>query len=172
VVAELELGELPRHRLGDDATPEPRGGEDVGLVQAPHFARFAIFVGVGGAESEGGGEAGDTFDFLARVWFAVFGPLVGALGGWVGFFAITKIDTAGEFADDEEVGACADFFLEGADLGEGRGGEGARPEVAEGVELFAEFEETLFWAGGAGAVFGAADGAEEDGVGRFGGAEG
>ena len=171
-MADLQLGELPRHRLGDDAAPEARGGEHVGLVEAPHLARFAVLVGIGGAEGERGGQAGDALDFLAGVGFAVLGPFVGAFGGWVGFLALAKVDAAGEFADDDEVGAGADFFLEGADLGEGGGGEGAGAEVAEGVELFAEFEEALFRADGAGAVFGAADGAEEDGVGRFGGGEG
>lgn len=35
VVAELELGELVLHRLGNDAAPEARGCEDVGLVERP-----------------------------------------------------------------------------------------------------------------------------------------
>ena len=44
--------------------------------------------------------------------------------------------------------------------------------VAVGDEFFAQREDALFRADGAGAPFGAADGAEEDGVGGLGGGQG
>lgn len=86
------------------------------------------------------------------------------LGAGVGFhivsgavtrilFTIPEVDAPGEFADDGEVDAGANGFFEGRSRDEGRGGEGAGAEVAECGEGFAEGEEALFGADGAGAPF-------------------
>jgi len=65
----------------------------------------------------------------------------------------------------------ADFFLQGGAFGQGRRCKEARPEVAESAHFLAEFEETLFWTDCTNTVLGAANSAEEDSVGRFGGGE-
>ena len=67
--------------------------------------------------------------------------------------ALPKVDAPRQLADDGEVDAAADGLFERGDGGQGVGGEVAGAQVAEGLELFAQFEEALFGADGAGAVF-------------------
>lgn len=86
--------------------------------------------------------------------------------------ALAKVDAAGELADDDEVGAAADAGLERGRVDEGVRGKEARAQVAVGAHLLAQPQDALLWADGAGAPFGAADGAEEDCRGGLGGGEG
>lgn len=164
VVAKLQLRELLLHDLGDDASPQATRREHVGLVQTPHLGGRAL------RERQVGGEARDALDLLARVGLAVLGRLVFAVG-WVGLAAVAKVDAAGEFAHDHEVGAFADGLFERRDLGQRGAGEGARTQVAECLHLFAQLEQALFRPYGAGAPFRTADGAEDDGVRGFGGVQ-
>ena len=64
-----------------------------------------------------------------------------------------EVDAPCQLADDGEVDPAADMLFERRDGGQGVGGEIAGAQVAEGGEFFAELEEALFWADGAGAVF-------------------
>lgn len=165
LVFEFQLGEFLLHGLGEDAAPEPAGGEHVGLVQTPDFA------GRGFGQGQVGRQAGDSLNLPARVGLAVLGELVRPVGR-VAFDPVAKVDATGEFTDDHEVCASTDFLLQGRARGQRRGGEEARPEVAKGTHLLAEFEESLFRSDLANAVLGPADGSQEDGVGGFGGLEG
>ena len=69
------------------------------------------------------------------------------------FFALAEVDAPGQFADDVEVDAAADVGFEGGDFNEGVGGEVAGAQVSERVHFFAELEEALLRADGAGAPF-------------------
>jgi len=90
----------------------------------------------------------NTHNLIATVWLRVH-----CEAGTVVFGSVAKVDAAGEFANDVEVDAFADGFLERR-FGDERGcGEEAGTEVAECLELLAEFEEALFGADGAGAPF-------------------
>jgi hypothetical protein len=88
-------------------------------------------------------------------------------------FAVAEIDTSRQLTDDDEVGAPADFCLEGGPLYERVGSEAARPQVAVGVQLLAQSQEALLRADGRrGTPFGTTNGAQEHGVGGFCGVEG
>lgn len=161
VVAELDLGELLGENLGDDLAPQAGGGQDVGLVQAPHGQ------GVLGVGSEGqvAAEAGDALNFGARVGLGVEGRAVAVV-----LTAVAKVNTTRQLTDDGEVGAAADLGLEGGEVDKLLGGEGARAQVAESLELFPELQQALLGADrGVGTPLGAANGAQQDGVGSAGG---
>lgn len=86
--------------------------------------------------------------------------------------AVAKVDAAGQFADDDEVGTAADLGLEGRGVHEGVGGEEAGAQVSVRAHLLAQPQQALLRADSAGAPFGTANGTEEDGVGGLGGGEG
>jgi hypothetical protein len=88
------------------------------------------------------------------------------------FDPVAKVDTPREFADDVEVHALGDMFLERGELEERVGCEVAGAQVAECLQFFAEEEKALFRTDGASAPFRTADGAEEDGICGFGSGEG
>lgn len=88
------------------------------------------------------------------------------------FGSVTEVNPSSQFSHYSEVGAPADLGFQGGAVDQRLRSEAARAEVAEGAELFAELEETLLGTdGGCGTPFWTADGAEEDGVGGFGGLE-
>jgi len=89
-----------------------------------------------------------THNLIATVWLGVHGK-----PGSVVFGAIAKVNATSEFANDVEVDAFADGFFEWRFGDERRCGEETGSKVAECLELFAEFEETLFRADGTGAPF-------------------
>jgi hypothetical protein len=91
-----------------------------------------------------GSETSDTLNFSAGVGFSVHSETVTIV-----FLAVTKVDSARQFADDVEVHAAADVGFEGGDVDERRGGEAAGSEVTECTHFFAEFEDALFGADGA-----------------------
>jgi len=112
-------------------------------------------------------EAGDALNLRAGVDLGIPGESITGI-----LLALAKVQSTGQLADDVEVGAAADVGLEGGDIDERVRGEVAGPQVAVSLHLLAELEDALLGADGAGAPFWAADGAEEDGVGGFGGGEG
>lgn len=161
VVSELELGELLLHHLRHNLTPQPRRGKNVRLVERPHGQGWV------GLHSQVTRETGNTLNLRAGVYLGIPRSSITSI-----LLALTKVQTTGQLTDDVEVGAAADIGLERGDLDERVGGEVAGAEVAVGLHLLAELEDTLLGADGAGAPFWATDGAEEDGVGGFGGGEG
>lgn len=142
LVPQLQLRELLRHHLAHHLPPQPARRQHVRLVQTPHLHRGLL------AQRQVPGQARDALDLGPGVGFGVVGGAVAVV-----LLARAEVDPAGEFADDGEVDAAADGFLQGRDGDEGGRGEGARPQVAEGGEGFAEGEEALLGADGAGAPF-------------------
>lgn len=104
-----------------------------------------------------GGEPRDALDLRPGVWLSVPRGAVAVV-----LLALAKVDTARQFADDIEVGTAADVSFQGRDVDERLRGKVARPQIAEGAQLFAESEEPLFWPNGAGAPFWATNSAKED----------
>lgn len=160
VVAELELRELLLHDLRDSLAPQPAGGHDVGLVERPDGRGRVL------GQSEVGSEAGDALDLGARV-----GLRVERVPAAIVLFALAEVDSARELAHDVEVGAAAHFGFEGGGVDKGLGREEAGAQVAVRAHFFAQLQDALLRANAAGAPFGAADGAQQDGVGGFGGGE-
>lgn len=173
LVLHLELGELLGHDLRHGLPPQPARREDVGLVQAPHGKRGVVL------QSEVGRKAGDTLDLRAGVRLRVHGEAAAVV-----LLAVAEVDAAGQFADDVEVDAAADFGAERGAVDQRRGGEVAGAEVTECAHLLAQTEEALFGADGASAPFlwvvlllgsgggyervftyGTANGTEENGIG-------
>lgn len=142
LMPDLQLRELLRHHLRHRLPPQPAGREHVGLVKTPHGERRVVL------QSQVAREAGDALDLGPRVGFRVE-----CVAGAVVFFALAKVDPAGEFADDVEVDAAAYVGAERGDVDERGGGEVAGAEVAEGGHFFAESEEALFGADGARSPF-------------------
>ena len=161
VVSDLQLGELLCHHLRHDLTPQTRRRKHIRLVERPHRQGWVRL------HSQVSREADDALDLRARVDLRVPGDSVTSI-----LLALAKVQTTRQLADDVEVGAAADVGLERGDFDERVGCEVARPQVAVGLHLLAQLQDALFGAHGAGTPFGAADGAEEDGVCGFGGGEG
>ena len=101
LVTNLQLRELLLHDLGDDLSPQSAGGEHVGLVQTPDGSWGVL------GESEVGGETSDALNLMARVGLGVHGVTRTIVLG-----AVTEVDTTGQFADNVDVDATADFGLE------------------------------------------------------------
>jgi hypothetical protein len=161
LMAQLELRELLGKHLGHDLAPEAARGQHVGLVQAPDLG------GRVARERQEPGEAGDALNLGARVGLRVEG-----VPGAVVLGALAKVDAARQLADHDEVGAAADVGFQRGPVDHRFGREAARAQVAVGAELLAELQQALLGADGGGrAPFRAADGAEENGVGGFGGGE-
>lgn len=94
------------------------------------------------------GQPRDALNLRSAVGFRVHCEAAAVVLG-----ALTKVDAAGEFADDIEIYAAGDGFFERGGGEEGGRGEEAGAQVAEGLELFAEAEDALFGADGTGAPF-------------------
>jgi hypothetical protein len=133
LMANLQLRELLLHDLSNDLSPQSAGGEHVGLVQTPDGSWGVL------GESEVGGETGDALDLGARVGLSVHGVTRAIV-----LNTVTEVDTTGQFADDVDVDATADFGLERRALDERVRGEEAGSEVAECAHLLAQLEKTLF----------------------------
>lgn len=161
VVANLQLRELVRHDLSHDLAPQTRRRQHVCLVERPDRERRV------GLQGQVCGEAHDALDLGAGVRLGVPGVAVAGV-----LLALAEVQAAGQLADDVEVGAAADLGLERRDVDERLGREVARAQVAVRRHLLAQLQDALLRAHGARAPFGAADGAQEDGVGGFGGLEG
>ena len=87
------------------------------------------------------GQAGDAFDFRPGVGFGVVGLLA---VGVAGLLPGAKVEAAGEFAHDGEVGAAGDVGLERGGGEEAVGREEAGAEVAKGGHLLAQLEQAFF----------------------------
>ena len=142
LMPDLHLRELLSHHLRHNLPPQPTRREDVGLVQTPHGERRVVLQG------QVCGETGDALDFGARVRLGVEGVAAAVV-----FLSLAEVDTTGQFTDDVEVDATADVGSQGGAFDEGGGGKVAGTKVAEGGHFFAQFEDTLFWADGAGSPF-------------------
>lgn len=142
LVLDLELGELLGHDLRHGLPPQPARSEDVGLVQAPHGERGVVLHGKVSRET------GDALDLRAGVRLRVHGEAAAVV-----LLALAEVDPAGQFADDVEVDAAADFGAERRAVDQRRGGEVAGAQVTECAHLLAQSEESLFRADGAGAPF-------------------
>ncbi len=159
LMLDLELRKLVLEDLVHHLAPEPARRQHVGLVQRDD-ARVAPGLGQVAAEPR------DALD----LWFRVDGR-VKRIDAVV-LFSLAKVQARGQLADQHDVGAAADGRLERRGLDEGVRGEEAGAEVAVGAHLAAQPQEALLRADGAGAPFGAADGAEEHRVRGLGGGEG
>lgn len=160
LVLDLEVGEFLLERLGHDLAPQTAGGQNVSLVERPDLLLAT-------AAGEEASETGNALNLGARV-----GLHVPSGARAVVLLAVAKVDAAGQFADDDEVGAAADLGLEGRGVDEGVGGEEAGAQVSVRAHLLAQPQQALLGADSAGAPFGTANGTEEDGVGGLGGGEG
>lgn len=156
----LEVRKLLFKRLRHDFAPEAARRQHIGLVERPHL-------GVAASPGQEPREPGHALHLGARV-----GLLVPRVPAAVVLVALAKVDAARELADNDKVGAAAHGRLERRGVDEGVRGKEAGAQVAVGAHLLAQAEEPLLGADGAGAPFGTADGAEEDGVGGLGGGEG
>lgn len=113
------------------------------------------------------GETSNTLNLLSAVCLGI--PCVSITGI---LLSLAEVETAGQFADDVEVGAAAAVGLQWGGLDEGLGGEVAWAEVSVGSHLLAELENALFWADCTGSPFWATNGSEKDSVGGLGRGEG
>ncbi len=145
--------------VADGAAPELRSFQDVGFIYEGEF--FAA--GACGLK----GDVGDAFNLVGVINHGVHGTFATMLGG-ASAFGLAKVETAGEFAHDEDV------ETEGGDVGAQWAGvgkfgvEASRAEVGEELEVFADGEQggaLGLLVGGQGFPLGAADGAEENGGG-------
>jgi len=93
-------------------------------------------------------QPGHSLDLGGRVRLHVPGVPVPVV-----FLALPEVDAAGELADDGEVGAGGDGGFERGGVDEAVRGEETGAQVAVGLELFAQLEDALFGADGAGAPF-------------------
>lgn len=160
LVLDLELGELLLKHLGRDLSPQPARRQHVGLVKTPH----RLVATRNGEETR---KTRHTLNLWPAVGFRVHGLAIAVV-----LDAVAEVNATGQLTNHDKVGAAADLSLERGEVDEGVGGEVARAQIAVGTHLFAEAEEALFRADGAGAPFGAADGAEEHGRSCVGGREG
>lgn len=160
VVADLELGELVGDDVGDGLAPQPRCCEHVGLVQRPHRQRGIV------GQREVRGEPRDALNLRPRVRLNVPCDSVAVV-----LLAVAEVDAPGELAHHDNVHAAADVRFQGGEVDQRLGGEVARPDVPVRAHLLAEREEALLRPHLARSPFGAADGAQEDGVGSLGGVE-
>lgn len=132
-----DVGELPGHGVGDGLPPEPRGGEDVGLVDRVDGER-----GVGEA-GEVSAEAGDPLDLLDRVRALIPGDGILSLGGSDdSLLAVSKVDAADQLADDDDGGTLGDVSLEGRVGDERRGREVGWTNVGVEAESLAKGEQS------------------------------
>lgn len=163
LVLELQLGELVLEQLRHRLAPQAARGQHIGLVEGPDLGGRVL------GEGQEGRQTGDALNLGAAVGLRVHGEALDA----VVLLALAKVDAARQLADNDKVGTAAHVGLEGGAVDEGLGGEAAGAQVAVGAELLAQGEDAgLGPDGGGRAPFGTANGAEEDGVGRFGGSEG
>lgn len=160
LMLDLQIRELLLERLRHDLAPQTTRSQHIGLIQTPNLL-------VPTPPGQEASQPRDALNLLTGVRLRVPG-----LAGAVVLLPLAEVDAARELAHDDEVGALADGGLERGVLDEGVRGEEAGAQVAVRAHLLAKLEEALLRADGAGAPFRAADGAEEDGVGGFGGAEG
>ena len=158
--ARMWLNWTSRVVLGDgarDFVPEDAGLHDVLLVGRVEL----LAAGAGEVE----GDAADAVDLVGLVDLGVDGALlaVAEIGDLLG---LAEIDAAGELADDQDVEAFDDLALERRGIGE-RGVADRGTEVGEELQVLAEAEEAGFGAHlvGDAVPLGAADRAEDDGVG-------
>ena len=108
---QFNVRELLREDFGRDSSPEAAGGEDVGLVAAPHGGRafgtiaraFAVLAHRG---SEGSGHACAALDLATAVRPRVAGEVF-----FLDFRA--EVGAAGVFAQEDEVRALCDGGLQG-----------------------------------------------------------
>lgn len=159
----LQLRELRVHHLLHHPPPQPTRRQHIRLIQAPQRQRR------GPLHTQRPRQPRNPLNLRARVRLHI-PRIVRRLRSRL--LALPKVDPPSQLPHDAEVDALAHGLLERGVLHQGLRGEVARAQVAEGVHFFAEQEEALLGADGAGAPFGAADGAEEDGVGGFGFFEG
>lgn len=146
LMAHLQRWELLPHHPRHHVPPQARRRQHVRLVQAPHFRGRRL------AHGQEAGQPRDALDLRAGVGFRVVRRAV-AVGPVGGFLARAEVDAARQLAHDGEVDAPAHGLLERGDGDERGGGEGARAQVAERGEGFAEGEEALLRPDGAGAPF-------------------
>ena len=153
-VFEGDVGVIGREFFGDFA-PHAGGVEDVGLVDGGEQAA----AGAGGLEAE----ADDPLDLLLAVGERVHRVALSVLPPAA--LRLAEVDAAGEFAQHDHVDLFDGFALERGAVGE-EGEHLHRADVGEEAEALAQAEDGLLGAHGGGRVvpFGAADGAEEDGV--------
>ena len=163
-MVELNVGVLGRDAR-DGCAPEHTVFEHVGFVDGREFLAAAL----GGAKRD----VRDAFDFAFAVDHGVDGD--GFAIFLVGAFGLSEVKAAGEFANAEHVKSSGDEgFFDGrrvGELGVAKGGA----QVGEEAEMLSEREKGRafgLFVGRKGFPFGAADGAEEDGVGVFADVEG
>lgn len=126
LVLDLELGELRGHDLRHGLPPQTTSSEDVGLVQAPHGERGVVL------QSQVSREPGDALNLRAGVRLRVHGVAAAVV-----LLALAEVDAAGQFADDVEVDAAADFGAERGAVDQRRGGEVAGAQVTECAHFLA-----------------------------------
>src|SRR5690349_18180494 len=140
LVVDLDVRELGLEVL-DDLPPEPRGRDDVGLVDA----RQAAPPGPGELEAQ----PDDAPDLGLRVRQRVPGD---ALPGGAGrLLPLPEVDATGELPDDQQVDAGEELRPERRRRHERRV-DRHRPEVCEQLQLAAEREQALLRANGRGRV--------------------
>lgn len=137
LVVNGDVGELLGHGVGDGLPPQPRGGQDVGLVDRVDGKRRA------GQASEVGAEAGDPLNLLDRVGALVPSDGILSLGSSDdGLLAVPKVDTTDQLADDDDGSALGDVSLEGRVGDERRGREVGGADVGVEAERLAKGEQS------------------------------
>lgn len=163
LVLELQLRELALEQLCDRLPPQAAGSQHVCLVKTPDLGGRVL------GEGEESRQTGNALNLGLAVGLGVHSKALDAIV----LLPLAKVDAASQFTDNHKVGASADLGLEGGAVDEGFGGEAAGPQVAVGLELFAQLEDAgLGSHRGGGTPFWTANGTEEDSIGRLGGSEG
>jgi hypothetical protein len=137
LMIELELGVLGLEGLGHDFPPEPRGREDVGLVDGVDDK--------GRVRGEGDlrCDPGDALNLIDTVDHRV--PRDVLIRRDTLLLARAKIDASDELADDDEVHVARDVRFERGVGEEGVGGEVGGADVGVQPERLAKREKTLLW---------------------------
>ena len=162
---EFDFGEIFSH-FDDGLTPENGVLQDVGFVDGKE-----AFVAT---HRSGEGDASDACDLALAVDHGVdgFDVAVGKFGDRLG---LAEINSTGEFAYAEDVEAFRDeFVFDRRGVGQGRVARSG-PKIGEEAEVLPEWKKCAALGLDVGRkIFplGAADGAEEDGIGLFAGCDG
>ena len=143
MMPKLQLRKLVLHHLAHNPPPQATRRKHIGFIQTPHFPRRLLSHGQMGRQPR------HPLNLRPGIGFRVPRVTIVVLL----LLALPEVDAPRQLADDGEVDAAADVLFERGDGGQGVGGEVAGAQVPECLELFAQLQQALFGADGAGAVF-------------------
>lgn len=135
-MVEFELGVFARQGLRDHLPPQPRAGQDIGLVNGMDGKRRVC------GQCDLSCNARNPLHLADTVDHGVPGSI--EVGFHVLFLPGAKIGSANQFAHDNHVHSARDFRTERGVGQQGFGGKVSRPNVGVQTEGFPEGQESLF----------------------------